>query len=112
MRITFSPDRPAVGRPQTLEVHKQGDVLTINGEVFDFSDLPEGATLPRSAVRCSSLARDVERIEGRVHLTLFLPHGPYPSDTVAFPQALESPPDGVLTIPHDPWAEEVDYGQD
>src|SRR4051812_22159334 len=41
MRISFSPQR----RDHVLIVSKNGDVLTINDETFDFSALPNGATL-------------------------------------------------------------------
>lgn len=48
MQFSFSPVR----RDDTLELSKSGDVLTIKGEVYDFTSLPEGATLPRGAVSC------------------------------------------------------------
>ena len=43
MIITFFPLRSDA----TLALSRQGDVLSVNGEAFDFSDLPEGARLPR-----------------------------------------------------------------
>mgnify|MGYP003655324519 CR=1 FL=1 len=97
MRISFSPQR----RDDALEIIKQGDLLTINGEAFDFTGLPDGATLPREAVDCEWLASDVVRVDGDVILTLILPHGPSPSPTVAFPEPLVDPADGTLTIPRD-----------
>ncbi len=110
MRISFSPQR----RDDTLEVDKQGDVLTINGDAFDFSDLPNGAILPREAVECPWLASDVVRINGGISLTLILPHGPNPSQAVAFPETLVNPANGKLAIPHDtqPEAEEPTDEQD
>lgn len=97
MRVLFSPQR----RDDTLEIIKQGDVLTINGEVFDFTDLPDGGTLPREAVDCEWLSSAVERIEGDIHLTLLLPHGPNPSQDVAFPETLLNPANGTVQVPHD-----------
>jgi hypothetical protein len=44
----------------------------------------------------------VERIDGEIHLTLVLPHGPNPSQAVSFSQPLINPPDGELAIPFDP----------
>ena len=98
MRISFSPHR----RDYTLEVHKQGDVLTINAEAFDFSDLPNGATIPDGTVPCPWIVGPVERINGGVSLTLLLPHGPNPSQAVAFPETLVNPANGKLAIPFDP----------
>lgn len=74
MQISFIPMR----RDDRPELSVTGDVLTINGEEFDFSGVPDGATLPRDAVVCGWLASDVTRIGGVLHLTLILPHGPLP----------------------------------
>lgn len=98
MRISFSPQR----RDDALEGHRQGDILTINGEAFDFSDLPNGATIPEGAVPCPWIVGPVERINGGISLTLLLPHGPNPSQAVAFPEALVNPGNGKLAIPFDP----------
>jgi hypothetical protein len=48
----------------------------------------------------------VERIEGEIHLTLILPHGPNPSAAVAFPEPIINPADGVVALPFDPPADE------
>jgi hypothetical protein len=97
MHISFSPQR----RSDALSVSKAGDVLTINGEAFDFSAIPEGAVLPASAVACDFVIGEISRIEGTLHLTLILPHGPDPSPEVSNPAALSEPPDGPLSIPFD-----------
>ncbi|OHV84145.1 hypothetical protein [Rhizobium sp. LCM 4573] len=98
MRISFSPQR----RDDGLTVIKSGDILTINGEAFDFSELPDGATIPTGEVPCEWIAGPVERIDGVIHLTLVTPHGPDPSQAVAFPGPLMDPPDGILDTPRDP----------
>lgn len=95
MKITLAPQR----RDDTLAVSKQGDTLTINGEAFDFSVIPDGATLPASAVACEFIAGPVERINGVLQISLILPHGPNPSQAVAFPEPLINPADGVLELP-------------
>ncbi|OJF97562.1 hypothetical protein [Pararhizobium antarcticum] len=97
MNISFSPQR----RNDALIIEKAGEVLTINGTAFDFSVIPEGATLPASAVDCEFITGNVQRIEGILHLTMILPHGPDPSADVANPADLSMPPDGVLAIPFD-----------
>lgn len=95
MHITLSPQR----RDDTLEVSKQGDILTINGSAIDLSVIPEGATLPASAVSSEYLMGNIERIAGVLHLTLLLPHGPDPSQAVAFPVPIINPADGALELP-------------
>jgi hypothetical protein len=95
MKITLSPQR----RDDTLTVTKQGDTLTINGTAYDFSVVPDGATLPKDATDCAWLASDVERIDGVLHLTLLLPHGANASQAARFPQPITNPADGVLELP-------------
>lgn len=98
MHIKFSPQR----RDGVLEIIKNGDKLRINGDLFSFVSLPDGATIPSGAVPCEWIVGPVERIDGKIHLTLILPHGPTPSRKVAFPAAIESVPDGAVAIPAEP----------
>ena len=95
MNITLSPQR----RDEALTVIKSGDTLTINGTAYDFSVVPDGATLPKDATDCDWLASDVERIGGVLHLTLLLPHGADASEAARFPQPIISPADGELELP-------------
>ena len=95
MHITLTPQRSDA----TLSVSKQGDTLTINGIAYDFSVIPDGATLPASAVDCEYITGNVERINGILHISLILPHGPNPSQAVAFPELLINPADGALELP-------------
>lgn len=95
MNIKFSPARSDA----TLSISKQGDALTINGVTYDFSVIPDGATLPASAVDCEYITGNVERINGVLQISLVLPHGPNPSQAVAFPEPLINPADGVLELP-------------
>lgn len=104
MRISFSPQR----RDETVTVVKTGDILTINGDAFDFSDLPDGATIPAGAVPCEFIAGPVERIEGELHLMLLLPHGPSPEPWQAFPEPVIDPPDGSLDLPWNTYSETLE----
>lgn len=98
MRIKLSPILLAT----PLELERAGDVLIINGAAYDFTDLPEGATLPRAAVDCFWLASDVERIDGTLHLTLILPHGGNAPPETLYPAPIIDPPDGPVMLPlHD-----------
>jgi len=95
MQITLTPQR----RDDRLSLVRSGDVLTINGEAFDFAALPEGGTLPRDAVACDWLASDVTRTEGVLHLTLILPHGVDAPQATLFPAALTLTGDGPVALP-------------
>lgn len=101
MRINLSPMRPLPGQDETLTIIKTGDMLTVNGEAFDLSGIPEGGTLPAGVVPCEWISGAIERVNGELRLTLVLPHGPNPSEAVAFPAPLIDPPDGDLVLPRD-----------
>lgn len=95
MQIKFSPQR----RDGVLTVVKQGDVLIVNGIEYDFSTVPEGATLPAEAIDSDLFSGPVERTNGELVLTLTLPHGPNPSQAVAFPQPITVVNDGPVELP-------------
>ena len=103
MKIILSPVR----MDETLEASVAGDVITLNGQDFDFTQLPEGATLPADAINSEHFVGPVERINGELHLTLRLPHGPNPSQAVAFPEPIHVTEDGPVALPFDAPQEEV-----
>lgn len=94
MHITLSPSR----RDDRLALSKTGDTLTINGEAFDLSAIPNGATLPREAVACEWFASDIERIGGVLRLTLILPHGANAPHETRFPEPIDAT-DGPIALP-------------
>jgi hypothetical protein len=100
MKMNFTPYRA----PAPMTVSVAGDVITVNGEAFDLSAIPEGATLPREAVDCDWLASDIERQDGQLRLTLRLPHGPDAPEATRFPQPITITADGPVALP--PFAEE------
>ena len=101
MIITLSPIRSDA----SLTLTRQGDTLIINGVVYDFGPLAEGATLPREAIACDWLASDVTRIGGTIHLTLILPHGQIPLNAppearvVTHPDPITVTTDGPIPLP-------------
>lgn len=95
MIIKLSPQR----RDDELRVSKRSDVLTINGERFDFRPVTEGATLPAGAISCAWIAGDVTRIDGELVVPLILPHGPEATAAALFPADIVSPSDGNLELP-------------
>ncbi|EJN04222.1 hypothetical protein [Phyllobacterium sp. YR531] len=102
MKITFSP----IVMDATLTLSKSGDILTINGEQFDFTDLPDGGTIPSGIIPCDFICGEVSRINGKINLTLALPHGLNPSQHVAYPRCIRDAADGDIAVPHDPVIEE------
>ncbi len=97
MIIRLSPQR----RDDALTVSLAGDVVTVNGEAFDFAPLPEGATLPHGAIDSEWFAGPVSRENGSLTLTLLLPHGSNPSQNVAFPAPVVMVQDGLVVLPFD-----------
>lgn len=98
MRISLTPvfsDSPRIAASVA------GDVLTINGESFDFSPLPEGATLPAGAIDSPHFIGPVERIDGELHLTLRFPHGFDASEALRFPEPIHMTSDGPVLFPTD-----------
>ncbi|WP_158891860.1 MULTISPECIES: hypothetical protein [unclassified Pseudomonas] len=95
MIIKLSPQR----RDDTLKVSKRSDVLTINGERFDFRPVTEGATLPAAAISCPWIAGDVTRVGGELIVPLILPLGPDASEAAMHPLDMISPADGNLELP-------------
>lgn len=86
-------------RHDALTVIKAGDVLTINGDAVNLSVIPDGAELPAAAIDNPWLTDAVRRIDGVLHVSLILPHGPEASESVRFPAAIVDPPDGVIALP-------------
>lgn len=82
-----------------LSVVKLGDALTINGEVFDFSQLLEGQVLPFGAVDSEFVAGDVVRQDGQLVIPLLAPHGAEASEAARFPADLTDPADGPVELP-------------
>jgi hypothetical protein len=95
MKIILSPQR----RDEALTVYKQGDVLTVNGEEFDFSTMVEGDMLPAEAISSIWFVDKVERVEGELVITLLLPIPHNYSPEQAFPAPLLNVPDGEVMFP-------------
>lgn len=95
MQINFSPVR----MDEQLTLDREGDVLYVNGEVFDFGPLLEGATLPQDAVLSDWFPGAVDRIDGELHLTIRLPHGPNAPHSTRFPEPITVTEDGPVDIP-------------
>lgn len=95
MKIILVPQR----REQSLEVVKLGNTLALNGEIFDFSPMSEGDTLPASAISSEWFFDKVHNVDGEIELTLFLPLPENFSPEQAFPLPLTDVPDGLVVFP-------------
>lgn len=95
MQLLLSPQ----ARFDSLAVSTAGDVLTLNGVALDFTQLPDGATLPRKAIDCSWIAGDVQRIDGVLHVPLLLPLAADASETARFPEPITVTQDGPVELP-------------
>ena len=95
MKINLSPQR----RDDQLILEKAGDTLTINGTAYDFSQLPNGGTLPAEAVDCEFVIGSVDRVNGELELTLLLPHGPNATEAARFSEPIIDPADGEVELP-------------
>ena len=101
MYIELLPFAPLPGQFVPLDVSIAGDVLTLNGEAFDITQLPEGGTLPAEAIVSEWITGPVSRINGVLHLALRLPLGPNPSQAAAFPEPIHVSEDGPVPLPTD-----------
>lgn len=98
MIIKLSPGRFPLDTV-TLTLSKKGDVLTINGEDFDFSIIPDGATLPAVGVKSDFIAGDVTRLNGTLTVPIILPIWPNSTEAALFPADIKANADGKITLP-------------
>ena len=95
MIIRFSPSL----RDYPLDMDREGDVLMLNGEVFDFSRLLEGATLPADAISSEWFKGEVTRVGGELEMTILLPHGLNAPESTRFATELVVTEDGTVDLP-------------
>ncbi len=95
MKITLSPQN----RQQELTAALAGDVLTLNGTEYDFSQLNGGDVLPADAIDSTWLQGDVTRVGGEIELTLLLPHGSNAPEETRFPAPIHQTTDGDIPLP-------------
>ncbi|WP_353472314.1 hypothetical protein PVT71_13565 [Salipiger sp. H15] len=98
MNIYWNPIVPAMNDFRRItSLHRQGDVLTVNGEALDFAQLGAGAALPAEAIEGGLFFGMIERDEaGVLSLTLNLPHAARPD---FFPEPVLDAPEGAIDVP-------------
>lgn len=95
MIIKLLPQR----RDDALVAVRSGNILLVNGEPFDFSPMDDGDTLPRTAIQSEWFAGDVNKINGKLTLTLLFPNPWNYSHEQAFPADLVDVPNGPVEFP-------------
>ncbi|MES3674592.1 hypothetical protein QC589_01410 [Halomonas elongata] len=95
MIITLSPIRST----SRAVLEKQGDVLHINGEAFDFSSLQDGDTLPAEAIISDVIAGAVRRHGDVLTVPVLLGIGPHAPHASRYPSPLTDVPDGPVVLP-------------
>ncbi|WCO82115.1 hypothetical protein vBPpSSYP_133 [Pseudomonas phage vB_PpS_SYP] len=108
MIINLSPVR----MDTDLTLVKEGNKLYVNDEVADFTQLLEGATLPREAIHSEWFVGDVSRVDGELVLTIRLPHGPNAPVETRFPSPITVASDGQINLPIYDIPVETDDGQE
>lgn len=95
MKIKLSPQI----REDELSVIVSNDIIVLNGEILDFTQLPEGGTLPRGSVDNQWIVGDVTRKDGQIELTVILPHGFDASEAARFPEPIIVTTNGLVELP-------------
>ena len=93
--LKYSPQR----RDNTLTIIKAADTLTINGTVYDFTNLLNGETLPQEAIDCEFICGDVERTNGELIIPILLPLKRGASQLAKFPDPVTINTDGQVVLP-------------
>lgn len=96
MIIHFSPIRS----DSDLNLSKTGDILTVNGDILEFTDLPDGGEYPPEAIENDFIVGGVKRINGEIHITIMLPYkNPNAPQSVTFPEPISVAIDGSVALP-------------
>lgn len=95
MKIILSPMR----MDAELTLIKEGDTLSINGYVFDFSTLADGDSISVLDIPYGWITNDIKRVDGIVEVTVLFPHGPNPPDHIAYPEPIIVTEDGPIKLP-------------
>jgi hypothetical protein len=85
-------------REDTLELSVASDVVTINGEAFDFGPLNEGDELPATATSSEFLVGTITRTAGVIVLSIITPIIESASESAKFPDPINQT-NGVVELP-------------
>ncbi|HCD6621863.1 TPA: hypothetical protein NDU46_001022 [Pseudomonas aeruginosa] len=99
MMITLSPVFVLPGESTDMDLAVYGDAVHLNGEVYDFSPLPECGELPAEAIGSEWFAGPVVRRADRLELSLRFPLSDVASAAARFPEPLLIDADGPVELP-------------
>lgn len=96
MKIQLSPIRSQL----SLSMRVDGDIININGDVLDFSNLPDGGEYPPESIHNEFVIGGVRRADGEICITVMSPYiNPNAPTSVTFPEPLTITADGPVTLP-------------
>lgn len=95
MKIRLTPSR----MDRQFSGAVEGDVITVNGQSFDFSPLQDGGELPATAIDARWMVGGAYRRDGEVYLTLICPHGANAPDETRFPSGDYIDVEGEIPFP-------------
>lgn len=98
INIKFHPTRS--DDMELLAVKVKGFVLTINGEVFDFSPLQDGDMLHPDAVDSLYITGDITRTGDDLNIGLLMPYRYTNDESITFPVDV-SVKTGIVKVPTD-----------
>jgi len=93
MIINLSPQR----RGESIVVSVEGDVITVNGEEYDFGQVGEGDLLPVKATP-DLFVSDITRTNGAIVLTLLFPTPANATQAQNFPEPINQS-EGEVELP-------------
>lgn len=97
MIINFTPQMNGQDVPV---LYVNGDSISINGEIFDFSKMSVGDVLPVSAIKSVYFDKftNVTKTDKGIELTLMLPFTFESSEEVRFPKSIDQE-SGFVKLP-------------
>ena len=95
MILTLSP----VLSDEKTVISAQGDKLTVNGVLFDFTQLAKGETLPAAAINSPLICGDVTRTSGKINVAVRFGHAQDASEAARFPQPINVLANGPVELP-------------
>lgn len=82
-----------------LALERDGDTLIVNGERFDFTELPKEAVLPPSAISSPFFTGPVRRDRDHLYINMLLPLSEASAESSRYPRCIHADVDGPVTLP-------------
>ncbi|MDT8245444.1 hypothetical protein RQ698_11025 [Pseudomonas aeruginosa] len=99
MRITLSPVFVLPGESIAMDLAVYGDAVHLNGEVYDFSPLPDGGELPAGAIPGEIFFGVISRQGREIVMTVRLPVDETSTEVALYPDPIHVTEDGPVELP-------------